>query len=152
MRIISQDGKCDYPYENSILFIDYMDGRVIKIVPSTGGFKGSNIATYSTEENAVKAMEGAQVKAHAGSDSVAKVAQSLNVIAGEVGTINDMNTQIATAAEEQSAVAEEINRNVTTISVIADTTSNDAQQTSQISEELVRLAAELNRLVGQFKL
>ncbi|CDZ92932.1 MULTISPECIES: methyl-accepting chemotaxis protein [Pseudomonadaceae] len=102
--------------------------------------------------NAVKAMEGAQVKAHAGSDSVAKVAQSLNVIAGEVGTINDMNTQIATAAEEQSAVAEEINRNVTTISVIADTTSNDAQQTSQISEELVRLAAELNRLVGQFKL
>lgn len=57
MRIISQDGKCDYPYENSTLFIDYMDGRVIKIVPSTGGFKGSNIATYSTEENAVKAME-----------------------------------------------------------------------------------------------
>ena len=32
MRIISQDGKCDYPYENSTLFIDYMDGRVIKIV------------------------------------------------------------------------------------------------------------------------
>lgn len=50
MRIISQDGKCDYPYENSTLFIDYMDGRVIKIVPSTGGYKGSNIATYSTEE------------------------------------------------------------------------------------------------------
>lgn len=102
--------------------------------------------------NAVKAMEGAQIKAHAGSDSVAKVAQSLNVIASEVGTINDMNTQIATAAEEQSAVAEEINRNITTISVIADTTSTDAQQTSQISEELVRLAAELNRLVSQFKL
>ena len=57
MRIISQDGKCDYPYENSTLFIDYMDGRVVKIVPSTGGYKGSNIATYSTEEKAVKAME-----------------------------------------------------------------------------------------------
>lgn len=57
MRIISQDGKCDYPYENSTFFIDYMDGRVVKIVPSTGGYKGSNIATYSTEENAIKAME-----------------------------------------------------------------------------------------------
>lgn len=57
MRIISQDGKCDYPYENSTLFIDYMDGRVVKIVPSTGGYKGSNIAIYSTEEKAVKAME-----------------------------------------------------------------------------------------------
>lgn len=56
MRIISQDGKCDYPYENSTLFIDYMDGRVIKIVPSTG-YKDSNIATYSTEEKAIKAME-----------------------------------------------------------------------------------------------
>ncbi len=57
MRVISQDGKCDYPYENSTLYIDYMDGRVIKIVPSTGGYKGSNIATYSTEEKAKKAVE-----------------------------------------------------------------------------------------------
>ena len=57
MRIISQDGKCDYPYENSTLFIDYMDGRVIKIVPSTGGYKASKIAIYSTEEKATKAME-----------------------------------------------------------------------------------------------
>ncbi|WP_312929294.1 methyl-accepting chemotaxis protein [Stutzerimonas nitrititolerans] len=102
--------------------------------------------------NAVKAMEGAQVRAHAGSECVAKAAQSLTVIAGEVGTINDMNTQIATAAEEQSAVAEEINRNITTISMIADTTSTDAQQTARISDELVQLAAELNRLVSQFRL
>ena len=57
MRIISQDGKCDYPYENSTLFIESMDGRVIKVVPSAGGYKGSNIATYSTEEKAIKAME-----------------------------------------------------------------------------------------------
>ncbi|MFI8740575.1 methyl-accepting chemotaxis protein [Stutzerimonas zhaodongensis] len=102
--------------------------------------------------NAVQAMEGAQVRAHSGSDCVAKTAQSLTVIAGEVNTINGMNTQIATAAEEQSAVAEEINRNITTISTIADTTLADASQTSQISEELVQLAAELNRLVSQFRL
>lgn len=57
MRIISQDGKCDYPYENSTLFIDYMDGRVVKIVPYTGGCKGTKIATYSTEEKAKKSME-----------------------------------------------------------------------------------------------
>ena len=57
MRIISQDGKCDYTYENSTLFIDYMDGCVIKIVPSTGGCKGTKIATYSTEKKATKAME-----------------------------------------------------------------------------------------------
>ena len=47
---------------------------------------------------------------------------------------------------------EEINRNITTISTIADTTLADASQTSLISEELVQLAAELNRLVSQFRL
>lgn len=57
MRVVSQDGKCDYPYENNTLFVDYMDGRVIKIVPTTGGCKGTKIATYSTEEKAVQAME-----------------------------------------------------------------------------------------------
>jgi len=102
--------------------------------------------------NAVQAMEAAQQRARLGSQCVEKAAQSLGVIANEVGTINEMNTQIATAAEQQSAVAEEINRNITTISLIADTTSTDATQTSQISDELVHLAAELNRLVGQFKL
>jgi len=102
--------------------------------------------------DAVRAMEGAQKRAQSGSEQVEKAAESLGMIAGEVGTINDMNTQIATAAEEQSAVAEEINRNVASISHMADMTSEGAKQTSQISEELVRLAAELNRLVGQFKL
>lgn len=101
---------------------------------------------------AVQAMEGAQLRARTGSDCVAKTAQSLSVIAGEVNAINGMNTQIATAAEEQSAVAEEINRNITTISAIADTTLADASQNSQISDELVQLAAELNRLVSQFRL
>jgi methyl-accepting chemotaxis protein len=102
--------------------------------------------------NAVQAMKEAQLRARSGSQCVEKAAQSLGVIATEVGTINEMNTQIATAAEQQSAVAEEINRNISTISRIADTTSTDATQTSEISDELVRLATELNRLVGQFKL
>jgi len=102
--------------------------------------------------NAVQAMKEAQLRARSGSECVEKAAQSLGLIADEVGTINEMNTQIATAAEQQSSVAEEINRNISTISRIADTTSADATQTSEISDELVRLATELNRLVGQFKL
>lgn len=103
-------------------------------------------------KNAVGAMAGAQDRAMKGSDCVEKASQSLHVIAAEVATINDMNTQIATAAEEQSAVAEEINRNVTTISTIADSTSTGATQTARSSEELVRLTLELRRLVDQFKL
>ncbi len=101
---------------------------------------------------AVKAMEVASGRAQEGSDHVEKAAENLAMIAGDVGSINDMNTQIATAAEEQSAVAEEINRNVGNISHIADMTSEGAKQTSQISEDLVRLAGELEQLVNQFKL
>jgi methyl-accepting chemotaxis protein len=119
---------------------------------STSDIQATIEQLQSGVRNAVKVMEGAQLRAHAGSDCVAKAAQSLNVIAGEVSTISDMNLQIATAAEQQSAVAEEINRNITTISDIADTTSTDASQTSQISDELVRLAANLNQLVGRFRL
>lgn len=103
-------------------------------------------------KRAVGAMTAAQDRAKVGSECVEKASQSLHVIAAEVTTINDMNTQVATAAEEQSAVAEEINRNITTISDIADNTSSGATQTAQSSEELVRLAVELQRLVSQFKL
>lgn len=57
MRIISQDGKCDYPYENSTLFIDYIDGRVIRLLTVTSDNPSVKIAVYSTEEKAKKAME-----------------------------------------------------------------------------------------------
>lgn len=57
MRVISQDGKCDYPYENRTLFIDYMDGRAIRVVPSATGELSAEIAVYSTEEKAKMAME-----------------------------------------------------------------------------------------------
>jgi methyl-accepting chemotaxis protein len=106
----------------------------------------------SGAHDAVQAMEAARNRAQAGSEQVENAAENLAMIAGEVSTINDMNTQIATAAEEQSAVAEEVNRNVTNISQIADKTSEGAKQTAQISEELVRLATELKQQVSRFKL
>jgi len=102
--------------------------------------------------DAVGAMNGAHTRAEAGSEQVEAAAESLGSIAGEIASINDMNTQIATAAEEQSAVAEEINRNVVTISEMADKTSEGARQTSAVGEELVELAGRLEKLVDRFKL
>ena len=54
--------------------------------------------------------------------------------------INDMNTQIASAAEEQSAVAEEVNQSVIKISQIAETSTANSAQTQNSSEELSRLS------------
>jgi methyl-accepting chemotaxis protein len=63
-----------------------------------------------------------------------------------------MNNQIASAAEEQSVVAEEINRNVVGITEISEHTANGAQQTASASEGLNNLAGQLQRIVGQFKI
>lgn len=102
--------------------------------------------------NAVSAMGTAQNRAASGAEQVENAAHNLTTIAGAVGNINGMNMQIATAAEEQSAVAEEINRNISTISDIADRTSDGATHTRNSSEELVQLSNELKQLVNQFKL
>ena len=65
--------------------------------------------------------------------------------------IKDMNTQIASAAEEQSAVAEDINRNVSNIGMVANQVAGGADEASQASAELTKLAEQQRRLVNQFK-
>lgn len=102
--------------------------------------------------NAVKVMEGAQGKAQESSELVEKAAESLAMIAGSVSAISDMNTMIASAAEEQSAVAAEIQSNMNNIREVADRSADGAQQTAQASEELARLAAEQQALMAQFKM
>ncbi len=72
-------------------------------------------------------------------------------IADGVAGISDRNVQIATAAEEQSAVAEDINRNVVEINDVAIQVSAGAEQTATTSLELARLADRQQQLVGRFK-
>ena len=60
--------------------------------------------------------------------------------------------QIASAVEEQTAVAEEINRSVSNISDIADQTAGGADQTATASETLAQLAVQLQNVVSKFKI
>jgi len=69
-----------------------------------------------------------------------------------VETINDMSTQIATASEQQSIVAEDINQNVVNISQSGKEVLDGSQQSVVSSEKLAKLAAELEILMGQFRL
>lgn len=77
--------------------------------------------------------------------------ESLGNIAGAVSKINVMSSQIATASEEQGAVAEEINRNVLQINTMADTAAQGISQISGASSDLARMANELRSTVDQFK-
>ena len=102
-------------------------------------------------QSAVKVMDESRTKAEDSVTQAATAASSLETITNSVSLINDMNTQIATAAEQQSAVAEEINRNILNISDIVDRSADGASQTSKASEELANLAIKLQQLVNQFK-
>ncbi|MBU0811808.1 MAG: methyl-accepting chemotaxis protein [Gammaproteobacteria bacterium] len=76
---------------------------------------------------------------------------SLLRITNAVTSISDMNVQIASAAEQQSAVSDEISKNVVNINHIADRVTESAGQTAQASSQLAHLASDLQTLVGQFK-
>lgn len=102
--------------------------------------------------NAVSAMQQGREQARSGIEMAAGAGHSLQSIASAVTAINDLNTQIASAAEEQSSVAEEINRNIVNISHVAERNAENAQQTSRASEDLAHLATELQTLVSQFKI
>ncbi|MEW6645952.1 MAG: PAS domain-containing methyl-accepting chemotaxis protein [Pseudomonadota bacterium] len=101
---------------------------------------------------AVAVMQQGQTQASAAVDQSRQTEHSLESIGGAVSAISDMNTQIATAAEEQSAVAEEMNRNVVTIRDLAGTTTAQAEEISSAGARLAQLSAQLHAMMRQFKL
>lgn len=96
-------------------------------------------------------MEQSKQQAENSVANASQAGEALDLITTAVATINDMAAQIATAAEEQTSVNEEINRNVVNISTISDNTAQEAAITSSASTELAALASELKNQVAQFK-
>ncbi len=94
-----------------------------------------------------KSREYAGVTVEKASDA----GNALQIISHEISNIDSLNAQIATAAEEQSTVSEEIDRNVSSISDIGKETANGARQVSESSRELAELADGLKARIGQFK-
>jgi methyl-accepting chemotaxis protein len=101
---------------------------------------------------AVNVMEMGRTKAEESVEQAAKAGEALQAITGVVDNIRSMNIQIASAAEEQSSTAEEINRNIVNISEVAQETAGGSQQTASASDELAKLASDLQSQVGKFKI
>ncbi|MBN2872961.1 MAG: methyl-accepting chemotaxis protein [Halothiobacillaceae bacterium] len=106
----------------------------------------------SRSSAAVAAMQRAHDQVGHSTRAMTETESALGEIAQGVSGINDLNFQIASAAEQQSAVAEEINRNVQTISQISEESAQGATQTKTASAELARLAEELQARLAGFKL
>ncbi|MCO3759587.1 methyl-accepting chemotaxis protein [Pseudomonas aeruginosa] len=99
----------------------------------------------------VDAMHGSHRQAQGSVEQVDEAVAALQRIGEAVTVINDMNLQIASAAEEQSSVAEEINRNVAAIRDVTESLSSQAEESAQVSQSLNRLANHQQSLMEQFK-
>lgn len=71
---------------------------------------------------------------------------------GNIATAVALIQQIVAASEQQSAVAEEINRSVTAIREVADQSAQAMQSTASSSEQLAELGRELQGMVRHFRL
>jgi len=102
-------------------------------------------------KGAVSAMASGQEQSGTTVAQAQEAGKELDAIAGAVAEINGMNMQIASAAQQQSAVAEEINRNIINIADVASQATDDSGAISQTSSDLAALAESLNQTIAQFK-
>ena len=105
----------------------------------------------SSAVNATEVMNKGQERASEGVGHANKASQALEEIMEAIMAINDMNTQIASAAEEQSSVADEMNENLNRINMAADETSQASELTAESSRRIAEQADKLKAIVSQLK-
>jgi methyl-accepting chemotaxis protein len=101
--------------------------------------------------NAAEVMRNSRQLAQQTVEQTCQAETALNKIRSEVTAINDMNAQIASASEEQSSVAEEVNQNISRIHSATLETSAGSEQVAVASRELATLANRLTDKVSFFK-
>ncbi|MCY1288422.1 Methyl-accepting chemotaxis protein McpU [compost metagenome] len=98
-----------------------------------------------------QAMHGSHQQAQNNVTQVQQAVAALQRIAAAVNLITEMNLQIASAAEEQSSVAEEINRNIEAIRDVTQSLSGQAEQSAKVSHQLNEMADYQRQLIQQFR-
>jgi methyl-accepting chemotaxis protein len=102
-------------------------------------------------QSAQKAMEQGRDQAVSSVDQASHAGEALDAITSSVGSISDMNTQIATSAEEQSATVAEVDRNVTNIASVADQAASRSAELARASDDLRSQVEQMLDTVRQFK-
>jgi methyl-accepting chemotaxis protein len=105
----------------------------------------------SGTKEVVSTMHSSHRQAQGSVEQVEQAVAVLRRISDAVSVITDMNLQIASAAEEQSSVAEEINRNVASIRDVTESISAQADESAKISQGLNTLANHQQSLMDQFR-
>jgi methyl-accepting chemotaxis protein len=101
--------------------------------------------------DAVSAMARAKHSAEERREQVETADSGLKLIAEHVVRIRKLNVHMASAADEQSTVTQDVSRNVVKISELAERTATDAEQTTSVSNSLLALSDRLESLVQRFR-
>jgi methyl-accepting chemotaxis protein len=109
------------------------------------------VSSLASTLAAVRTVEAGRAKAQDTVGRAAHAGESLDAIAGSISTINGMATQIATAAEEQTMVAEDINQRVSRIRDVASQTAAGTQQQLEAARGLQSVAHRLGEAAAGFK-
>ncbi|PKG40388.1 methyl-accepting chemotaxis protein [Psychromonas sp. Urea-02u-13] len=131
---------------------DEVRGLAQRTKESTSEIQKMILLLQTGTSEAVKVMNESQVEARETATKSQTTGDALDSILETITHINDMNSQVSTAVEEQAIVAEEINNNITAINDSAEVTANGANQTSEASQSLADSAKNLQTIVAGFKI
>ncbi|QLF91909.1 methyl-accepting chemotaxis protein [Pseudomonas sp. ABC1] len=109
-------------------------------------------ALQGMTRDAVEFMQESSLKADDCVQQAQEAGLALEAITGAVAQMRESNTQIAAAAEEQSQVAEELNRSVTGIRDVTERTVQQTVDSATTSSELAALSGQLSKAIGQLRL
>ena len=118
---------------------------------STREIEGIIDQLQGRSKEAVVVMDASRSSVSRCVSQAAEAGGALDTITTRVGVIDQMNAQIASAAEEQTSVAEEINRNIVSISHVTDESAEAAKQTTVATDKLAAVATELTKYCSMFK-
>jgi len=118
---------------------------------STQEIEGIISSLQSRTKEIVSHMAACRTQGQESADQAGSAGAMLEENTADVSTIMDMNTAIATAIQQQSTVASEVNQHVVMIRDVAESSGQAAHQNAEMSEELSAQADVLNREVNQFK-
>jgi len=118
---------------------------------STGEIKAVIESLQSSANDTVRAMSQNLEMANKGLEKSNVASEALSTVVGEINEITNLNTQVATATNQQSNVIGELSSNVTQIADMAVTVANLSNETTNIVNQLDEQNAILRDLVSQFK-
>jgi len=106
----------------------------------------------ASTSKAVQVMSSSSTNAETCVSKAIQTTEVLDRILDSVSDINDMNAQIASAADQQSSVSNNINNSVSSINNLSKSVYSSAESISKLGQRVSSQSSELSELVGQFKL